>query len=68
MLASKAVVNGQQLVFTDQAEVHISGCYSWDNCVTWGSESPRELSEHERDSPEVNIWCMLNMIHRPLVV
>lgn len=29
--------------------------------VIWGSKPPRELSEHEWDSPEVKVWCMMNI-------
>lgn len=32
MLTSKTVVNGQQLIFTDEVEFHVSGCYSQHNC------------------------------------
>jgi hypothetical protein len=44
---------------TDEAKFRISGRVSWHDCVAWGIEPLREHSEHERDSPEVNVWCAL---------
>jgi hypothetical protein len=44
---------------------HISGRAIEHNCVIWGSEPPREHIEHERNSPEVNMWYALT--HKAIV-
>jgi hypothetical protein len=45
------------LVFSDEATFHINGFVNRHNTIFWGSENPREIQEHERDSPKVNVWC-----------
>jgi hypothetical protein len=47
------------LVFTHEAEFHISELVSQHNYAILVSEPPRERSEHEWDRPKVNIQCML---------
>jgi len=29
------------------------------NCRVWWSENPHDDTEHEQDSPKVNVWCTL---------
>jgi hypothetical protein len=43
------------VVFTDEEKFQIPGRVNRHNCVIYGSESPREQSEHERASPKVNV-------------
>jgi hypothetical protein len=47
------------VVFTDEANYHISIRVIRQNCVSKGSEPPREHVEHDVDSPKVNGWCAL---------
>ncbi|GBL73394.1 hypothetical protein AVEN_159408-1 [Araneus ventricosus] len=45
--------------FSDESTFHISGKLNRHNVRTWGSESPDDAREMERDSPNVNVWCGL---------
>jgi hypothetical protein len=47
------------IFFTGEAKFHIPGYVNRHNCITFGSEHPRERSGHERDSSKVNAWCAL---------
>jgi hypothetical protein len=39
------------IMFTDEATLHINGCVKRRNCRIWGSEKPRVTHEFVRDSP-----------------
>ena len=45
------------MAFSDEATFHTSGHVNWRNTIFWGTENPRVIWEHERDSPKVNVWC-----------
>jgi hypothetical protein len=49
-----------KLVFSDEARFHLSGRVNRHNLWTWGSEDPREWIEHERDSPNVNVFAAVS--------
>jgi hypothetical protein len=44
-----------KVCFSDEATFHISGTVNRHNCRIWGSENPRVIREHERDSPKLNV-------------
>jgi hypothetical protein len=44
------------IVFSDEATFHVSGKVSRHNVVIWGSENPRQILEHQRDSPKCNVF------------
>lgn len=50
----------KQLLFSDEATFHLSGCVNRHNCRIWGSENPHETFQYERDTPKVNVWCALS--------
>lgn len=47
------------IVFTNEAKFKIAVHVSWHDCISWGSETLGERSEHERDSPKGNVLCVL---------
>lgn len=47
------------VLFTDESTFHVNGVVNRHNCRIWGSEKPREIVQHQRDSPKVNVWCGL---------
>jgi hypothetical protein len=47
----------KRICFSDEATFHVCGKVNRHNCRIWGSENPRVVIEHERDSPKVNVWC-----------
>lgn len=49
----------KRICFSDEATFHVCGKVNRHNCRIWGSENPRVVIEHERDSPKVNVWCGL---------
>ena len=49
-----------RLIFTDEATFHLSGKVGRDNVRIWGLQNPQEALEHERDSPKVNVFCVLS--------
>jgi hypothetical protein len=53
------IISLSSTVFAADEKFHNSGHVNWHNCIIWGSEPPREHSEHEWDSPKVNVWCVL---------
>jgi hypothetical protein len=46
----------EELTFSDEATSHISGKF---NGNRWDREKPRDVWQHERDSPKLNMWCAL---------
>lgn len=46
-----------RVCFSDEATFHVSGKVNRHNCRIWGSENPRVVIEHQRDSPKRNVWC-----------
>src|SRR5215475_1527363 len=47
----------EKIIFTDEATFHCCGFVNHRNCVIWARENPREILEHERGSPKVNVWA-----------
>lgn len=45
------------IIFTDEATFHVSGCVNRHNSRIWGFENPHVIVEKQRDSPKVNVWC-----------
>ena len=50
----------QRLIFSDEATFHLSGKVNRHNVRIWGLQNPQEALEHERDSPKVNVSCVLS--------
>ncbi|PNF39058.1 hypothetical protein B7P43_G04850, partial [Cryptotermes secundus] len=48
------------VIFSDESTFHASAKVSTHNCRIWGSENPRVFLEHVRDSPKVNMFCVLS--------
>jgi hypothetical protein len=49
-----------RLTFSDESTFHLTGNVNRHNVRTWGSETPHVVSEHERDSPKVNVFCAIS--------
>lgn len=47
------------ILFSDEATFHISGCVNRHNCRIWGNQQPNEVFQYVRDTPKVNVWCGL---------
>jgi hypothetical protein len=45
--------------FSYEATFHVCETVSVHSHHVWGSENPQDVAEHERDSPEVSVWCAL---------
>jgi hypothetical protein len=45
-----------RLIFDDESILHISGTVNKHNVRIWGTETPRAVVEHVRDSPKVNVF------------
>ncbi|PSN48403.1 hypothetical protein C0J52_18524 [Blattella germanica] len=48
-----------RVCFSDEATVHVSGKVNKHNCRIWGFKNPRDVIEHQRDSPKLNVWCRI---------
>jgi hypothetical protein len=46
----------EKLIFSDEATFHISGKVNRHNARIGGTEQPHAQTEHQRDSPKVNIY------------
>jgi hypothetical protein len=60
----------KKIMFTDEATFHVLGKVRRHNVRIWGTENPHVGREHIRDSPKVNVWCVISaipadMLHRP---
>ncbi|PNF14729.1 hypothetical protein B7P43_G08933 [Cryptotermes secundus] len=49
-----------RLIFSDEATFHLSGTVNRHNVRIWGTEQPHETVEHERDSPNVNVFSAVS--------
>lgn len=49
-----------RLIFGDESTFHLSGKVNKHNVRIWGTENPREIVEHERDSPKLNVYCAVS--------
>jgi hypothetical protein len=45
------------LIFDDQSNLQVSGKVNKDNVRIWGTENPKDMFEHKRDSPKLNVLC-----------
>jgi hypothetical protein len=48
-----------RVMFSDEATFHVSGHVHRNKVRIWANECPHDFVEHERDSPEVYVWCAL---------
>ena len=57
----------ERLIFCDEATFHISGKVNVHNVRNWGTEQPHAQIEHQRESPEVNVFCAVSCekVHGP---
>jgi hypothetical protein len=46
--------------FSDEATFHVSGAVNRRNVRIWGSENPHAYVEHQRDSPNGNVFCAIS--------
>jgi hypothetical protein len=49
-----------RLTFRDESTFHVSGKVNRHNVRIWGTETPHVVTEHERDSPKVNVFCAIS--------
>jgi hypothetical protein len=47
------------VLFSDESTFHVWGKVNRHNCHIWGSGSPYQVTEYERDTPKVNVWLGL---------
>jgi hypothetical protein len=47
------------VVFMDEATFHTNSVVHRHNFCIWGTENPREIIQHVRDSVKINAWCGL---------
>jgi hypothetical protein len=50
----------EKLVFSDEAMFHVCGKVNHHNVCIWGTENPHATMEHFRDSPKVNVFCVVS--------
>ena len=57
----------EKLVFSDEATFHVCGKVNRHNVRIWGTENPHAAMEHVRDSPKVNVFCVISSckVYRP---
>jgi hypothetical protein len=48
------------LIVSDEPDFHIGGKVTKHNVRIWGTENPREMVEHVRGSPKVNVFCAVS--------
>jgi len=46
--------------FSDEATFHNSSAVNHHNVRIWGSENPHANVKHQRDSPKVNVFCVIS--------
>jgi hypothetical protein len=42
---------------SDEAHFHLSGCVNKQNFRYWAADNPRQLRERPLQSERVNVWC-----------
>jgi hypothetical protein len=52
-----------RVMFSDEVTFHVSGHAHRHNVRIWPKERPHDFVEHERDSPNINVWCALTRDH-----
>jgi hypothetical protein len=48
------------VLFSDESTFHVCGNVNRHNCRVWGSGSPYQVTEYERDTPKLNVWLGLH--------
>jgi hypothetical protein len=48
------------VLFSDESIFHVCGKVNQHNCCIWGSGSPYQVTEYERDTPKLNVWLGLH--------
>ena len=48
------------VLFSDESTFHVCGKVNRHNCRIWGSGSPYQVTEYERDTPKLNVWLGLH--------
>ena len=46
----------ENILFSNEATVHICGMVNHHNCRIWGNERPDDTFEWQRDTQKVNMW------------
>jgi len=49
-----------RVVFSDEFTFHISGKGNRHDVRIWGTENPLEIVQHERASPNINVFCTMS--------
>ena len=49
-----------RVVFSDESTFHINEKVHRHNVCIWGTENPREMVQHERASPKINVFCAVS--------
>jgi len=44
------------LWFSDEAVLHLSGRVNWHNTRIWETENPKEIEEKENNTPKLVVW------------
>jgi hypothetical protein len=48
------------LIFSDEATFHLSRKVNHHNVRIWGTENPHATTEHQQDSPKLNVFCAIS--------
>ena len=51
-----------KIIFSDEANLHLSGKVNRYNVRIWRSENPHATLEAERDSPKLNVFCAVSKL------
>ena len=50
----------ERIIFSDESTFHLSGKVNTQNVRIWGTEPPRAVLQHVRDSPKINVFCAVS--------
>jgi len=50
----------EKVQFSDEATFHVSGAVNRCSVRIWGSENPHAYVEHQRDSPNIKMFCAIS--------
>jgi len=48
------------ICFSNEAVLHLSGRVNRHNTRIWGTENPKVFEEKEHDSPKLVVWCAIS--------
>jgi hypothetical protein len=54
------IIFWKKVQFSDEATFHVSGAVNCYNVRIWVFENPHAYVEHQRDSPNVNVFCAIS--------